>query len=139
MSKLYIIENLKQLHKVNKLNPLSYMTNGSKNKETKFCRIFTPWSGSLAVGQNKHQYNSFYYVVLIRLTLFFQAQFRLTSCIMVLRQIFFSVSQGNRKRHFLIFHGNGCKEDKHASSIARTLQIPTTTEKIGLTYWVSTK
>ena len=35
------------LEKLDKLNPLSYMTNGSKNKKTKFCNILTPWSGSL--------------------------------------------------------------------------------------------
>ena len=49
MSKLAIKEKLKKLDKLNKSNPLSYMINASENK-TKFCHIFTPWSGSLAEG-----------------------------------------------------------------------------------------
>ena len=46
MSKLSIKGILKKL---NKSNPLSYITNGSKNKENKFCHILTIWSGSFTL------------------------------------------------------------------------------------------
>ena len=50
MSKLSIKGILEKLDKLNKSNPLRYIINGSKNKKSKFCRILTPWSGSLALG-----------------------------------------------------------------------------------------
>ena len=40
---------LEKLGRLNKSKLLTYMTNGSKNKKTKFCRILTPWSESLAM------------------------------------------------------------------------------------------
>ena len=49
-SKLSIKGILENLDKLNKSNPLRYMVNGIKNKKTKFCRILTPWFGSLAMG-----------------------------------------------------------------------------------------
>ena len=42
--------DFRKVRQLNKSNPLRYMTNGSKNKETTFCRISTPLSGSLAMG-----------------------------------------------------------------------------------------
>ena len=81
MPKLSIKGILEKLDKLKKSNPLRYMINGSKN-----CRILTPWSGPLAMGQKKQHCNNFYRVVFIRLTLFFQAQFGLISCIIVLRE-----------------------------------------------------
>ena len=85
MSKLAIKQKLGKLDKLNKPNPLKYMINASKNK-TKICHIFTPWSGSLAKGQKMYHCKKFYCVVFIRLTLFLQAQFGLTSCIIVLKE-----------------------------------------------------
>ena len=38
---------------------LRYMINASKNK-TKFCHIFTPWSGSSAKGWKMYYWNNFY-------------------------------------------------------------------------------
>ena len=40
---------LEKLDNLNKSNLLRYMINGSKNKKAIFCRILTPWSGSLAM------------------------------------------------------------------------------------------
>ena len=54
MSKLSIKGILEKLDKLSKSNKLRYMTNGSKNKKTKFCRILTRWPGSLAVGYKIH-------------------------------------------------------------------------------------
>ena len=48
MSKLSVIGIL---GKLNKSNPLRYITNRSKNDKTKFCHILTPWSGFLAMGR----------------------------------------------------------------------------------------
>ena len=42
MPKLYINGILEKLDKLNISNPIGYMTNGSKNKKTKFCRNFDP-------------------------------------------------------------------------------------------------
>ena len=50
MSKPSIIGILGKLDKLNKSNLLRYITDGSKSKITKFCRILTPWFGTLAVG-----------------------------------------------------------------------------------------
>ena len=41
---------LEKIDKINKSNPLRYMTNGNKNKKTKFFRILTPRSESLVMG-----------------------------------------------------------------------------------------
>ena len=48
--------------KQTKSNPLRYMISGIQKKKSqlKICLILTPWFGSLAVGQRKHHYNSFY-------------------------------------------------------------------------------
>ena len=54
MSKLSIKGILEKLDKLSKSNKLRYMTNGSKNKKTKFCHILTRWPGSLAVGYKIH-------------------------------------------------------------------------------------
>ena len=40
---------LEKLDELNKSDPLRYMINASKNK-TKFCHVFTPWSGFLTKG-----------------------------------------------------------------------------------------
>ena len=47
MSDLSIKGKLEKLDKLNKSDLFGYTINASKNK-TKFCQIFTPWSGSLA-------------------------------------------------------------------------------------------
>ena len=100
MSKLSIKGILEKLDKLKKSNPHRYMINGSKN-----CRILTPWSGPLAMGQKKQHCNNFYRLVFIRLTLFFQAQFGLISRIIVLRE-FISVfhKETEKKKHFVTFH-----------------------------------
>ena len=49
--KLPIKGILEKLDKLNKSNPIRYMTNRSKKKTTtKFCRILTPWPVSLTMG-----------------------------------------------------------------------------------------
>ena len=136
MSKLSIKGILEKLDKLKKSNPHRYMINGSKN-----CRILTPWSGPLAMGQKKQHCNNFYRLVFIRLTLFFQAQFGLISRIIVLREfisvfhketekkktlchfshytfqfpadlVTFTEEIHNGKLHFFVLcHGNGCKEE----------------------------
>ena len=54
MPKLFIRGILEKFDKLNKSNPLRYMINGTKIKSPKFCCIFTPWSGCVAIRRKKH-------------------------------------------------------------------------------------
>ena len=130
MSQLSIKGMLERLDKLNKSNPLRSLINGVRNKKAKFCHILTPWFGSLAMQQKKNRWNNFYFFFL-RLTLFFEVQFRLISCIIVLKD-FLSVFNRETEKRKLTFHGNSCKEGKNVLSITRIFQIRTTIEKIEL-------
>ena len=54
----------------------------------------------------------FYWVVFIRLTLFFQAWFGLVICVTVLKEFISMFNKETEKRNFVTFHGDGCKEGK---------------------------
>ena len=102
MSKLFIKGILEKLDKLSKSNKLRYMTNGTKNKKTKFCRILISWFVSLAVGYKIHHCNNFYWVVFIRLTLFCSIVWIKKLCIILLKTFvsMFSKEKGKDVFHF---------------------------------------
>ena len=128
MPQLSIIGMLERLDKPNKSNPLRYMINGVRNKKARFCHILTPRFGSLAMQQKKHRWNNFY-LFFLRLTLYFQVQFGLISCIIVLKE-FLSVFNREAEKRKLTFHGNSCKEEKNVSSITRIFRFELPLKKL---------
>ena len=92
--------------------------NGNKNKKTKFCRIFIPWSGSLAVAYKRHHCNNFYGLFFIRLTLFFRHSLGLKS----MHNFVEFISMFNKEIGRILFvtlRDNGCQEEKNGLLVTR--------------------
>ena len=66
----------------------------------------------ISVGWKIHHCNNFYWVAFFHLTLFFQAQFGLISCIIVLKEFFSMFKRETGKRHFLLFLVMVAKKEK---------------------------
>ena len=110
MPKLFIKGILEKFDKLNKSNPLRYMINGTKIKKPKFCCIFTPWSGSVAIRRKKHLqqfllnslylFGYFWSIVWIN---------ELNNCV---EGIFSVFNKETKKRLFLTFRINSWKKER---------------------------
>ena len=111
MPKLFIKGILEKFDKLNKSNPLRYMINGTKIKKPKFCCIFTPWSGSVAIQRKKHLqqfllnslylFGYFWSIVWIN---------ELNNCVEGIFSVF--NKETKKKRLFLTFRINSWKKER---------------------------
>ena len=114
MFKLSVKRILEKLGKLNNLNPLTYMINGSKNKKLNFALFWPHVLGQTSQhwGRKNSNFSNFYWVISVCLTLYFQAWPGLTSCIIVLKEFISVFNKKAEKSTLSLFMVTVAKRNK---------------------------